>query len=209
VTGFLEERKKVSPGGRRPGVVPNEFTGAAQQARLKIKSTDCEQRTTWAAWKAAEQDRIRHDQDNVVEPRRNTAGIVKQHERNVGRRARINQITGPFLGNGRPKFRVNPHRRQMVEIVDNSGFGAIDRLLVCGGLPCCEPEARFVQTIRLDAEPRQQPHPDLAGLAPLREFEGFFDRLNRLIDTAIHVEVWHSPPFIPVRTRSFDSVSFK
>jgi hypothetical protein len=92
------------------------------------------------------------------------------------------------------KSSLNPSQRQTVEIVEALGFGAIERLLIRGGLPCYEPEPRIVQTIKLDSETERQPDRGCADLTLKREFESLFEQLSRLRDGMADIEVRHSLP---------------
>src|ERR1700722_1770762 len=99
---------------------------------------------------------------------------------------------------------LNPLQRRTVEIIESLGFGTIERLRVrCRSL-CCELEPGIVQDIKSDSEPQRKPDDGHADLTLKTEFECLFDRLIRLVDTTIHIEVWHNPPFRPVRARRFD-----
>ena len=90
---------------------------------------------------------------------------------------------------------LNPGQRRTVEIIEALGFGVIERLLIRGGLPCYEPEPRIVQAIKLDSEPERQPDRGHANLTLKKEFESLFDRLSRLDDATVDIEVRHSAPF--------------
>ena len=92
------------------------------------------------------------------------------------------------------KSSLNPSQRETLEIVEALGFGAIERLLIRGGMPCYEPEPRIVQTIKLDSEPERQPDPGCTDLTLKKEFESLFDQLSRLRDGIVDIEVRHSLP---------------
>ena len=68
------------------------------------------------------------------------------------------------------KSSLNPEQRRTVEIIEALGFGTIQRLLIRGGLPCCDPEPRIVQSIKLGSEPEQQPDRSCADLTLKKEF---------------------------------------
>ena len=93
------------------------------------------------------------------------------------------------------KSSLNPGQRQTVEIIEALGFGAIERLLIRGGMPCFDPEPRIVQAIKLDSEPERQSDPGCADLTLKKEFESLFDQLSRLRDGVVDIEVRHSLPF--------------
>jgi hypothetical protein len=101
------------------------------------------------------------------------------------------------------KTSLEPNQRRIVEIIEALGFGVIERLVICGGLPCYEPEPRIVQTIKLDSEPERQPEHDHPDLTLRKEFESLFDQLTLLRDGAVDIEVRHSLPFRLVMVRPY------
>jgi len=100
------------------------------------------------------------------------------------------------------KSSLNPEQRRTVEI-KALGFGTIQRLLIRGGLPCCDPEPRIVQSIKLGSEPEQQPDRSCADLTLKKEFESLLDQLSRLRDGVVDIEVRHSLPFRLVLERRY------
>jgi hypothetical protein len=98
---------------------------------------------------------------------------------------------------------LNPSQRRTVEIIEALGFGAIQRLLIRGGLPCYDPEPRIVQAIKLDSGPDQQPVDDNADLTLKKEFESLFEQLSRLRDGIVDIEVRHSAPVRLVLERRY------
>jgi hypothetical protein len=96
---------------------------------------------------------------------------------------------------------LNPDQRRTVEIIEVLGFGVIERLLVCDGLPCFEPEPRIVQAIKLDSDPEWQPDRGCADLTLKKEFENLFEQLSRLHNGIVEIEVRHSAPFRLVMER--------
>jgi hypothetical protein len=93
------------------------------------------------------------------------------------------------------KSSLDPRQHQILEIIDALAFGVIERLSICGGLPCTEPEPRIVQTIKFDSEPQRKPEPNHADLTLKREFERLFAQLARLGDGLVDIEVRHRLPF--------------
>jgi hypothetical protein len=81
-----------------------------------------------------------------------------------------------------------------VEIIEALGFGAIEQLLIRGGLPCYEPEPRIVQAIKLDSAPERQPDRSNANLTLKIEFERLFEQLNQLHEGVVDVEIRHGAP---------------
>jgi hypothetical protein len=98
---------------------------------------------------------------------------------------------------------LNPAQSQLVDVIRALGFGVIERLLIRGGLPCYEPEPRIVQAIKLDSEPERQPERGCADLTLKEEFESLFDRLSRLGDATVDIEIRHSAPFRLVLERRY------
>jgi len=93
------------------------------------------------------------------------------------------------------KAALTPDQRKLVELIEVSGFGVIERLWIRGGLPCYEPEPRIVQTIKLDSEPEPKPDGGDGDLSLKNEFESLFDQISRLRDGVVDIEVRHSRPF--------------
>src|SRR5277367_191151 len=93
------------------------------------------------------------------------------------------------------KAALTPDQRKLVELIEVSGFGVIERLWIRGGLPCYEPEPRIIQTIKLDSEPERQPDDGHADLTLSKEFESLFDQFNVLRDGVVDIEVRHKRPF--------------
>jgi hypothetical protein len=98
---------------------------------------------------------------------------------------------------------LDPGQRLTVEIIQALGFGVIERLLIRGGLPCYEPEPRIVQSIKLDSERQCQSERRDADLTLKREFDHLFERLARLGDGLVDIEVRHGLPTRLVMERSF------
>lgn len=101
------------------------------------------------------------------------------------------------------KSSLNPGQRRIVEIIETLGFGVIERLLIRNGLPCYDPEARIVQTIKLDSGPERQPDRSCADLTLKKEFESLFYQLSLLDDAIVDVEIRHSLPFRLVLERHY------
>jgi hypothetical protein len=101
------------------------------------------------------------------------------------------------------KSSLDPGQRRTVEIIEGLGFGMIERLLICGGLPCFEPEPRIIQSIKLDSEPQFQPERSDADLTLKKGFESLFYGLARLCDGVVDIEVRHGLPARLVIERSY------
>jgi hypothetical protein len=93
------------------------------------------------------------------------------------------------------KSALSPGQRKTAEIIEALGFGAIEHLLIRGGLPCFEPEPHIVQTVKLDSAPERQPDRSDADLKLKIEFERLFDQLDELREGVVDVEVRHGAPF--------------
>ena len=89
---------------------------------------------------------------------------------------------------------LNPGEGRTMEIIEALGFGAIERLLIRGGVPCYQPEPRIVQAIKLDSGPEPQPDRN-DDLTLKKEFESLFNHLRRLRDGIVDIEVRHNAPF--------------
>jgi len=101
---------------------------------------------------------------------------------------------------------LNPGQRWIVEIIEALGFGTIERLSIFGGLPCCDPEPRIIQTVKLDSEPGRQPDRGRADLTLKKDFERLFDQLTRLGDGVVDIEVQHRLPFRIVLERRYEEL---
>jgi len=89
---------------------------------------------------------------------------------------------------------LSPGQRKTAEIIEALGFGAIEHLLIRGGLPCFEPEPHIVQTVKLDSAPERQPDRSDADLTLKIEFERLFGQLNQLHEGVVDVEIRHGVP---------------
>jgi hypothetical protein len=101
------------------------------------------------------------------------------------------------------KSSLTPCQRRIVEIIEALGFGVIERLTICDGLPCYDPEPRIVQAIKLASGPERQPDRSGADLTLKKEFESLFDQLTRLRDDIVDIEVQHNLPFKLVLQRRY------
>jgi len=90
---------------------------------------------------------------------------------------------------------LNPGQVRTLEIIEVLGFGAIERLLIRGGVPCYEPEPRIIQTIKLGPERERQPNLNSADVTLKKEFESLFGHFTRLRDGIVDIEVRHGLPF--------------
>lgn len=93
------------------------------------------------------------------------------------------------------KASLTPDRRRTVEIIEALDFGVIERLLIRGGSPCYAVEPRITQTIKLAPAPARRPDGRSADLSLNKGFENLFERLGRLPDGFVGIEVQHSLPF--------------
>lgn len=101
---------------------------------------------------------------------------------------------------------LNPAQRRIVEIIEALGFGVIECLSICDGLPCYDPEPRIVQTIKLGSGTERQPDRSDADLTLKKEFASLFDQLTRLSNGVVDIEVQHSRPFKLVRQRRYQEL---
>ena len=92
------------------------------------------------------------------------------------------------------KSTLNPVQRETVDIIQSLGFGSIEHLCICSGLPCYQPEPRVIQSIKLDGETERQIDRNCVDLDLKKEFEGLFDQLNQLGDCLVDIEVRHGLP---------------
>jgi|SRR5580704_1678305 hypothetical protein len=104
------------------------------------------------------------------------------------------------------KSSLNTGQRQTVEIIEALGFGVIEHLSICGGLPTYTAEPRITQTIKLDPQPGRQADRRDAGLSLNKAFENLFDQLNRLREGIVDIEVQHGLPFRLVLERRYQEL---
>lgn len=105
------------------------------------------------------------------------------------------------------KSSLNRGQRQTVEIIEALGFGVIERLPICGGVPSYAGEPRIIQTIKLDSQPERQPDRRNVDLSLNTAFENLFDQLNQLRDGIVDIEVQHGLPFRLVLERRYEELS--
>ena len=98
---------------------------------------------------------------------------------------------------------LSPGQCRVVDIIQALGFGVIERLVVCGGMPCYGPEPRIVQAIKLDSEPGRQLDRSSGDLTLKTQFENLFEQLSRLGEGVVDIEVRHSLPFRLVLERRY------
>jgi hypothetical protein len=101
------------------------------------------------------------------------------------------------------KASLNSDQRRTVQIIEALGFGVIERLLICGGSPCYQPEPRIVQAIKLDSEPERQPDSGCTDLTLKKEFQILFRHLTELLAGTVDIEVRHGKPFRLIRERRY------
>jgi hypothetical protein len=96
---------------------------------------------------------------------------------------------------------LHPYQLELLNLIEELGFGRIERIRICDGKPWFEKVPEIIQEIKLgsDPEPRSQRCNDDHTLK--NEFERLFDQLNRLGDGIVDVEVRHSLPFKLAVTR--------
>jgi hypothetical protein len=104
------------------------------------------------------------------------------------------------------KSSLIPVQRQVVEIIEALGFGSIEQLCIRDGLPCYEPRPRIVQSVKLESEPERKTDDGRAEVALKKEFENLFDRLSRLREGVVDVEVRHGLPFRLVLERRLEEL---
>jgi hypothetical protein len=90
---------------------------------------------------------------------------------------------------------LTPGRRRSLEIIEELRFGRIERLSIRSGEPCFEGDTRIVEEVKMDSAHEPQPDHTDADLTLKAEFENFFNRLSRLSDGVVDVEIRHSLPF--------------
>jgi hypothetical protein len=87
---------------------------------------------------------------------------------------------------GMTRSSLNLGQRQTVEIIEALGFGVIERLSICDGLPSYQTEPRITQTIKLASQPERQSDRRNADLSLNKAFENLFDHTlvqNRFLES--------------------------
>jgi hypothetical protein len=90
---------------------------------------------------------------------------------------------------------LSPGQRRILAIIEELGFGRIERLSVRSGQPWYDPAPRIVQEIKLGSEPERQPNRNCADLTLKKEFQSLFDQLSQVRDGIVDIEVRHGLPF--------------
>ena len=101
------------------------------------------------------------------------------------------------------KSSLSAGQRRTVEIIEELGFGQIERLSIRDGEPSYEPALRIVQEIKLGSEQEWPIDRSGADLTLKKEFKSLFERLSRLRNGIVNIEVRHSVPFRLVLERSY------
>jgi hypothetical protein len=84
-------------------------------------------------------------------------------------------------------------QRRTLSIIENLGFGRIERLSILDGEPCYDPPPRIVQVLKLAADQGRAPRnsPDTIE----KTFQELFTALSRLRVGVVDIEVRHGLPF--------------
>lgn len=90
---------------------------------------------------------------------------------------------------------------KLLAIIEQLGFGRIERLSIQNGQPCFERPPRIVQEVKLDSQSESHPDDADGDLTLKKEFVSLFSELSRLRDGLVDIEVRHSAPFRLVRER--------
>lgn len=83
----------------------------------------------------------------------------------------------------------------LVEIIEELGFGRIEQISIRGGEPCFEHATQIVAEIKLGSEPETGADPRNPDLTLKSEFERLFQRLSLVRNGLVDIEVRHSTPF--------------
>src|SRR4051794_21799496 len=86
---------------------------------------------------------------------------------------------------------LKPEERTLVEIIEAIGFGQIEAVVIRTGLPLSEPAPRIVQSFKLDSPPNRSPENREGPAALKQEFQQLFDKLSRIRDGIVDIEVRH------------------
>ena len=100
---------------------------------------------------------------------------------------------------------MHPAQRQAIEVIEALGFGTIERLQIRGGLPCFDPEQRITQSLKFDSDADFVSVNSGANLTLKKEFVLLFERLSRLGDGVVDIEVRHGIPFRLVLERRLEA----
>ena len=90
---------------------------------------------------------------------------------------------------------LTPRQATLLDLIEDLGFGRVERLLIHDGEPCCEQTKRIVQELKLGTTVEHQPGHSNADLALPKEFVALFDALDRLRDGIVDIEIRHCVPF--------------
>jgi hypothetical protein len=93
------------------------------------------------------------------------------------------------------RFTLPAGEAQLLQIIDNLGWGRIAGLSILDGQPNYERPPRIVQEIKLGEQPERERRDIAADFTLKKEFVSLFDELRRLRAGTVDVEVRHNAPF--------------
>jgi hypothetical protein len=92
------------------------------------------------------------------------------------------------------KRSLDPAQLQLVETIEELGFGRIEQIPVRDGRPYLERATEIVREIKLGSE--TEPHTERRDDLTLKiEFERLLNQLSQLRDGVVDVEIRHGAPF--------------
>jgi hypothetical protein len=109
---------------------------------------------------------------------------------------------------GVTKSSLNPGQRRTLEIIQELGFGRIERLSIRDGQPSYDyPAPRVFQEIKLGSECDRHLVSNPADFTLTKQFGSLFNQLSRLREGIVDIEVRHGLPFRLVVDRNYKGSS--
>jgi hypothetical protein len=102
---------------------------------------------------------------------------------------------------------LTPARQRLLSIMQGVRFGRIEGLIIRNSEPCFEQPLRIVEEIRLASDADYRAASSDGDFELKKEVTVLFDRLTRLRDGVVNIEVRHSAPFRLVLERCFKDLA--
>lgn len=96
----------------------------------------------------------------------------------------------------RTKHNLSPARRRLVELMSETQFGHIDKLVIRAGEPVFEPMPSITRELKFGGDPERAPACTSGEFTLKRHVVEFFEQLDRMRDGVIdRLEIKHDVPF--------------
>jgi len=92
------------------------------------------------------------------------------------------------------KRSLDPVQLQLVETIEDLGFGSIKQIPIRDGRPCLERATQTIREVRLGSQIEQRIERSNVDLTLKIEFERLFNQLGQMRDGLVDIEIRHSVP---------------